>query len=289
MKYSIALIVFAATMASARFGQEQAPAQIIGAAAALFDNGSDSGQISTFAGGSIGTVLGAADPCGIYALGDQMIEFGKGKLTGEKLTTYINIVRDAIAVEKNFNPFGADKRASICLDPVFPGSNELRGILPLVDPTNNDQGAPALQGGVEANGKTAQINADIKSGAIDGVAQAAGKSIGQQMLDVVGFSDFQKSETLNAGAGAGAGTGAGAGAGGAGAGGAGDAGGANDGGAGGANDGEAGGANDGGAGGANDGGAGGAAAGGEDAATIIARIEQGLNDLKAACAADAAN
>ncbi|PBP22178.1 hypothetical protein BUE80_DR007025 [Diplocarpon rosae] len=110
-------------MSEARFGQEQIPIPAISALTAF----GNSGEASTLAGQSISFLLAAANPCGkvvftykiVTALGTD--------------PQVIAAARSLVAAEQNFNPFVVSI-PSICNDATLPATQELRGVVPLVDP-----------------------------------------------------------------------------------------------------------------------------------------------------------
>ncbi|KAF3057190.1 hypothetical protein GL218_06168 [Daldinia childiae] len=110
-------------VAEARFGQEQTP---VGDIQALGSFGNP-GEAATLAGGVPGVLLAAADPCAKLTLADKIVS------TLGNDPQVIAAAQNLVAAEQNFNPF-AVSIPSICGDASLPATEELRGIVPLVDP-----------------------------------------------------------------------------------------------------------------------------------------------------------
>lgn len=143
---TIAISAFLA-LAEARFGQEQVP---VSAITALSEFGS-SGQAATLAGAVPGSLLAATDPCKKLQLADQIVA---------TLGNDAKVIAGAatlVAAEQNFNPFVVSIPA-ICGDATLPATAELRGIVPLVDPsvggsdTENANSATSLKTPFDATG-----------------------------------------------------------------------------------------------------------------------------------------
>ncbi|KAJ3381066.1 hypothetical protein HDU92_005596 [Lobulomyces angularis] len=147
-----------------RFGQENQIQQLI----STFDLNVPNGSVG---GPAIGTLLAAADPCKVVDVAEQVLSTGGT----------VNDARAVLGLEKNFNPFVV-QAASICLDASKPTTADLRGILPLVD--------PSLPGAERINQLTQQRNKDIIAGTVNGAALAQGKSIADQMVEL-GFTAIQ--------------------------------------------------------------------------------------------------
>lgn len=114
------------TLASARFGQEQGNGAVA-AISALSDLGNP-GQAATLAGQSIQFLLGAANPCDKLTHADLILsQLGTSSAA-------VAAARGLVAAEQNFNPFVVSV-PSICADKSLPKSPELRGVVPLVDPS----------------------------------------------------------------------------------------------------------------------------------------------------------
>ncbi|KAF8863074.1 hypothetical protein BDZ45DRAFT_584390 [Acephala macrosclerotiorum] len=123
--YTQAVLLSAlAAIAEARFGQEQVP---IAAISALSNFGS-SGQAATLAGQSISFLLAAANPCGKLQQADLIVQ------TLGTDPQVIAAARGLAGAEQNFNPFVVSV-PSICSDASLPATAELRGVVPLVDPS----------------------------------------------------------------------------------------------------------------------------------------------------------
>lgn len=126
-KASAASLLFA-TLTWARFGQEQGNGAV-SAISALSDLGKP-GQAATLAGQSIQFLLAAANPCGKLTHADLILsELGTSSAA-------VAAARGLVAAEQNFNPFVASV-PSICADQSLPKTPELRGVVPLVDPSVN--------------------------------------------------------------------------------------------------------------------------------------------------------
>ncbi|CAK7242968.1 MAG: hypothetical protein STHCBS139747_004473 [Sporothrix thermara] len=124
MSRILSTVLFASAV-SARFGQEQGNGAIT-AINNLGDLGQP-GQAATLAGGSIQFLLAAANPCGKLQQADQIIaELGTSDAA-------VAAARGLVAAEQNFNPFVVSI-PSICSDPTLPVSEQLRGVVPLIDP-----------------------------------------------------------------------------------------------------------------------------------------------------------
>ncbi|KAI1372414.1 hypothetical protein F4677DRAFT_268292 [Hypoxylon crocopeplum] len=134
-------------VAEARFGQEQVP---VGDISALSNFGKP-GEAATLAGSVPGVLLAAADPCDKLTLADQIVS------TLGNDPEVIAAAQNLVAAEQNFNPF-AVSIPNICGDASLPATEELRGIVPLVDPavtgsdTENANSASSLQTPFDAAG-----------------------------------------------------------------------------------------------------------------------------------------
>ncbi|KAF7559669.1 hypothetical protein G7046_g4468 [Stylonectria norvegica] len=115
----------------ARFGQEQEP---VAAVSALGNAGfGDPGVAATIAGSIPGALLAAASPCQKLTIADQIItELG----TDQQV---IDAAIGLVAAETNFNPFVVNV-PFVCADASLPASEQLRGIVPLVDPAVGGSG-----------------------------------------------------------------------------------------------------------------------------------------------------
>lgn len=107
----------------ARFGQEQVP---VAAIQALGDFGNP-GDAGTLSGQVPGVLLAAASPCDKLSLADEIVD------TLGNDPAVIEAAAGLVAAEQNFNPFAVDI-PSLCADATLPATEELRGIIPLVDP-----------------------------------------------------------------------------------------------------------------------------------------------------------
>ncbi|RYO93693.1 hypothetical protein DL762_000898 [Monosporascus cannonballus] len=134
-------------VAEARFGQEQVP---VAAIQALSDFGNP-GEAATLSGAVPGVLLGAADPCGKLSLADDIVA------TLGNDPQVIAAARELVAAEQNFNNF-ATNVPNICGDASLPATEELRGVVPLVDPAvvgsdvENANSELSLQTPFDANG-----------------------------------------------------------------------------------------------------------------------------------------
>ncbi|KAK3484682.1 uncharacterized protein B0T23DRAFT_57446 [Neurospora hispaniola] len=123
MYSKLALAALLLATAEARFGQEQSVASIISS----LSNFGNPGVAPTLAGATPGVLLAGANACDKLTLADRIVsELGNDKAV-------IDAAKKLVAAEKNFNPF-AVSIPSICSDPALPATQELRGIVPLVDP-----------------------------------------------------------------------------------------------------------------------------------------------------------
>ncbi|KAK4226571.1 hypothetical protein QBC38DRAFT_418844 [Podospora fimiseda] len=134
-------------LVSARFGQEgliQSIIQDLGAFGAP-------GAAGTLAGQTPGVLLAGASACAKLELADTIVE---------TLGNDPQVIAGAaalVAAEKNFNPFAVDI-PTLCSNPALPATQELRGIVPLVDPAvdgadvQNANSAASLQNRLEDAG-----------------------------------------------------------------------------------------------------------------------------------------
>ncbi|RKF64897.1 hypothetical protein GcM3_128011 [Golovinomyces cichoracearum] len=119
------IVLILTTLAEARFGQENGNGAIE-KITALGDLGKP-GQAATLAGGSIGLLLAAANPCKKLEKADEIVEdLGDSERV-------IEAARGLAAAEINFNPF-ATSVPNICAEPSLPKTEALRGVVPLIDP-----------------------------------------------------------------------------------------------------------------------------------------------------------
>lgn len=170
-KYLIINLLLASV--EARFGEEQVPVSAISALSS-FGNPGESGSLS---GAVPGVLLAAANPCdkvcGVvvpfrpsffpkYAspLTDTQLQLTLADKIVATLGTdpaVISAAAGLVAAEQNFNPFNVDV-PSICGDATLPATQELRGIVPLVDPavggsdTENANSATSLKTPFDATG-----------------------------------------------------------------------------------------------------------------------------------------
>lgn len=159
-----AFVCLLASVAEARFGQEQGNGAI--AAIGALTNLGQPGQAATLAGGSIQFLLAAANPCGKLTQADKIVaELGTSDAA-------IAAARGLVAAEQNFNPFVVSV-PSICSDPTLPTTAALRGVVPLIDP------AVVGQDVENANSKTS----------VTTPFDATGLSVAQVMV-AHGFSNF---------------------------------------------------------------------------------------------------
>ncbi|CAK7220488.1 hypothetical protein SCUCBS95973_004174 [Sporothrix curviconia] len=163
MSRILSTVLFASAV-HARFGQEQGNGAIA-AIGALTDLG-QSGQAATLAGTSIQFLLAAANPCGKLTQADLILtELGTSDAA-------VAAARGLVAAEQNFNPFVVSI-PSICSDPTLPVSEQLRGVVPLIDPA---VGGSDLE---NANSNSSKITP----------FDATGLSVAQVMI-AQGFSNF---------------------------------------------------------------------------------------------------
>ncbi|KAI1137301.1 hypothetical protein F5Y05DRAFT_85321 [Hypoxylon sp. FL0543] len=134
-------------VAEARFGQEQVPVSGVQA----LSNFGNPGEAATLAGSVPGVLLAAADPCDKLTLADKIVS------TLGNDPQVIAAAQNLVAAEQNFNPFAVSV-PSICGDATLPATQELRGIVPLVDPAvtgsdvENANSETSLQSPFDANG-----------------------------------------------------------------------------------------------------------------------------------------
>lgn len=163
MSRFVSALIFASAV-QARFGQEQGNGAIT-AIGALTDLGT-SGQAATLAGTSIQFLLAAANPCGKLTQADLILtELGTSDAA-------VAAARGLVAAEQNFNPFVVSI-PSICSDPTLPKSEQLRGVVPLIDPA---VGGSDLE---NANSNSSKVTP----------FDATGLSVAQVMI-AQGFSNF---------------------------------------------------------------------------------------------------
>ncbi len=135
------------TVAEARFGQEQTPVAAIQA----LSNFGNPGEAATLAGGVPGVLLAAANPCDKLTHADKIVS------TLGNDPQVIAGAAQLVGAEQNFNPFVVSV-PNICGDASLPATQELRGIVPLVDPAvggsdvENALSAQSLQTPFDANG-----------------------------------------------------------------------------------------------------------------------------------------
>ncbi|KAL1891514.1 hypothetical protein Sste5346_007606 [Sporothrix stenoceras] len=159
----VSALIFASAV-QARFNQEQGNGAIA-AIGALTDLGT-SGQAATLAGTSIQFLLAAANPCGKLTQADLILtELGTSDAA-------VAAARGLVAAEQNFNPFVVSI-PSVCSDPTLPKSEQLRGVVPLIDP---------------AVGGSDLENANANSSKVTPF-DATGLSVAQVMI-AQGFSNF---------------------------------------------------------------------------------------------------
>jgi hypothetical protein len=163
---STALLALLA-VAEARFGQEQAPVAAISA----LGNFGNPGEAATLAGGVPGVLLAAANPCDKLTLADDIVT------TLGNDPAVIDAAKGLVAAEQNFNPFVVSV-PNICGDAALPATEELRGVVPLVD--------PAVTGSDVEN-----ANSELSLGA---PFDAAGISVADVMI-ANGFSNFTVSSS----------------------------------------------------------------------------------------------
>ncbi|RKF79099.1 hypothetical protein GcC1_049033, partial [Golovinomyces cichoracearum] len=143
------IVLILTTLAEARFGQENGNGAIE-KITALGDLGQP-GQAATLAGGSIGLLLAAANPCKKLERADEIVE-----ALGDS-ERVIEAARGLAAAEINFNPF-ATSVPSICAEPSLPKTEALRGVAPLIDPavvgseTENKNSAESTKTPFDAKG-----------------------------------------------------------------------------------------------------------------------------------------
>lgn len=156
-------LLFAA-LATARFGQEQGNGAV--SAISALSNLGQPGQAATLAGQSIQFLLAAANPCGKLTHADLILsQLGTSDAA-------VAAARGLVAAEQNFNPFVVSI-PNICSDQTLPKSSQLRGVVPLIDPS---------VGGADIENKNAAAS---KLKPFD----AAGLSVAE-VMQKNGFSNF---------------------------------------------------------------------------------------------------
>lgn len=148
----LALVAFA----EARFGQENAAQGVISAIGG--------GEAATLGGASISTLLAGTNACDKLSLADQVAALG-----GQQA---LDAAKVLVQAEKNFNPFAVD-RPNICSDPTLPATEELRGVIPLID--------PAVEGSAAINAASAD--------SLNNPLAANGLSVAD-LLESLGFATF---------------------------------------------------------------------------------------------------
>ena len=127
-----AAIALLLPLASCRFNQEN-PAvlnEIRNAGAGM--GGADAGQLSTFAGQAIGTLLAGADVCAQQDLADNIVDFAKSK----NLNGLVDVAKRFRQAERNVNPFAnANPCSKFCQKQ--PRNAELAGLVQAQDPNCN--------------------------------------------------------------------------------------------------------------------------------------------------------
>lgn len=147
MYTNVAFASLLLAVAEARFSQEQIPVADISA----LSNFGQPGEAPTLAGAVPGVLLAAADPCAKLSLADQIVS------TLGNDAQVIAAAQKLVAAEQNFNPFAVSV-PNICGDASLPTTEELRGIIPLVDPDvvgsdeENANSATSLQSPFDATG-----------------------------------------------------------------------------------------------------------------------------------------
>ncbi|KAI1806519.1 hypothetical protein F4811DRAFT_132792 [Daldinia bambusicola] len=142
-----ALISALLAVAEARFGQEQTPVADIQALGSF----GNPGEAGTLSGSVPGVLLAAADPCAKLSLADKIVS------TLGNDPQVIAAAQKLVAAEQNFNPFVVSV-PNICGDASLPATQELRGIVPLVDPAvtgsdvENANSATSLKSPFDATG-----------------------------------------------------------------------------------------------------------------------------------------
>ncbi|KAI1765054.1 hypothetical protein GGR53DRAFT_491411 [Hypoxylon sp. FL1150] len=171
MYTKVALISAVLAVAEARFGQEQIP---VAAITALSNFGSP-GEAATLGGAVPGVLLAAADPCAKLSLADKIVS------TLGTDASVISAAQNLVAAEQNFNPFAVSV-PNICGNATLPATEELRGIVPLVDPavtgsdTENANSASSLKSPFDATGLSVadvMIAQGFSNFTVNGAAAAA--------------------------------------------------------------------------------------------------------------------
>ncbi|KAI2622424.1 hypothetical protein GGR54DRAFT_638759 [Hypoxylon sp. NC1633] len=166
-------------VAEARFGQEQIPVADVQA----LGNFGNPGEAATLAGAVPGVLLAAADPCAKLTLADKIVS------TLGTDPSVIAAAQNLVAAEQNFNPFVVSV-PNICGDATLPATQDLRGIVPLVDPAVT---------GSDVENANSETSVQTPFGA-DGLSVA-------DVMSAQGFSNFTvKGAAASAGAGSGAAT-----------------------------------------------------------------------------------
>jgi len=147
MQAKLLVIALIAALSEARFGQE---GKVQNAIQGLSKFGNP-GQAATLAGQTPGVLLGGANACAKLSLADQIVS----QLGNDP--EVISSAQQLVAAEKNFNP-SAQSVPTVCSDATLPATQELRGIVPLVDPAvggsdvENANSAQSLKQAFDATG-----------------------------------------------------------------------------------------------------------------------------------------
>lgn len=184
MKLSIAIVTALVATVSARFDQQNPPIEATINSFGQTHNlpGQIGGPIASLSGNIPSSLLAKADACDQLKLADQLIALGKSSLTDPTvLAAYVSNVREYAHAEMNFNPFLPGAAPKLCADATLPQSAELKGILPLVDPSRGGHGGISA---AACNTLTAQLLNNPAA-----AQNAQGMSVVQQMVKL-GFLDF---------------------------------------------------------------------------------------------------
>ncbi|KAI6084915.1 hypothetical protein F4821DRAFT_164085 [Hypoxylon rubiginosum] len=169
-----ALISAILAVAEARFSQEQIPVSAVTA----LSNFGNPGEAATLGGAVPGVLLAAADPCAKLTLADKIVS------TLGTDPSVIAAAQNLVAAEQNFNPFAVSV-PNICGDATLPATEELRGIVPLVDPavtgsdTENANSASSLTSPFDAAGLSVadvMVAQGFSNFTVNGAAASAGGS-----------------------------------------------------------------------------------------------------------------
>ena len=130
-----------------------------------------------------------ADPCDYLIYADQLVEkskLPKAQLSDSEKQALMKLLQTFVTSEHNYKPVpkGAGQ-PSFCDNASLPVTKELRGLLPIVDPSSGGKGGLSA---ADYNSKVADFLAKSQSGDSSVSLNADGKSV-RQMVEALGFVD----------------------------------------------------------------------------------------------------